>query len=73
MFTDLVPPQANFALYQINNAEAFFLTTNDLWGSSGEVIAIPSGTNFSESSLNGAAVLRETGSQPPVRSWILQR
>lgn len=59
LFTDLVP-QANFVLYQINSTDAFFLTTNDLWGSSGEAIAISSGTNFSESSLSGAAVLRET-------------
>jgi hypothetical protein len=59
LFTDLVP-QSYFVLYQINSAEAFFMTTNDLWGTSGEAISIPSGTSFSQSSLNGAAVLRET-------------
>ena len=52
LFTDLSP--------QINNTEAFFMMTNDLWGTSGEAIAIPSGTSFSQSSLNGTAVLRET-------------
>ena len=59
LFTDL-SPQINFVLYQIDNTEAFFMMTNDLWGTSGEAIAIPSGTSFSQSSLNGTAVLRET-------------
>jgi hypothetical protein len=59
LFTDLVP-QNSFVLYQINSAEAFFMTGNDLWGTSGEAIIIPPGTSFSESSLNGLAVLRET-------------
>ena len=58
-FTDL-SPQSAFILYEINSAEAFFVMTNDLWGASGEAIAISPGTNFSESSLSGAAVLRTT-------------
>jgi hypothetical protein len=58
-FTDLIPFSAGFVIYQINSSEAFFMTSNDQWGSKGEAIRIPTGTTFSQSSLNGAAVLRE--------------
>jgi hypothetical protein len=60
VFSNLNPP-TGFVLYQINPMDAFFMLNNDLWGASGEAIGIPSGSIFSESSLNGAAVLRETG------------
>jgi hypothetical protein len=67
-FTD-TNPATNFGFYQINSSEAFFLTSNDLWGTGGQVVRIPAGTGFSQASLKGVAVLRETlqsGSAPGV-------
>jgi hypothetical protein len=58
-FTDL-NPETNFGFYQINASEAFFLTGNDLWGTAGQAVRIPAGTGFSQASLKGVAVLRET-------------
>jgi len=53
--------------YMINSGDAFLLTTIGGLGSGGEAIAIPSGTTFTQASLNGAAVLRETVANPLVR------
>jgi len=67
-FTD-TNPATNFGFYQINSSEAFFLTNNDLWGTGGQLVRIPPGTVFSQASLKGVAVLRETlqsGSGPGV-------
>jgi len=54
------PTSIGFALYMVNSDEAFLLLNNDQWGAAGEAIRIPSGTSFTQSSLDGVAVLRET-------------
>jgi len=59
-FSTTTPISTGFAVYMVNSDEAFLLLNNDLWGAAGEAIRIPSGTSFTQSSLNGAAVLRET-------------
>lgn len=44
--------------YMVDSSHAFLVT--DTGSGSGEIISIPSGTSFSQSSLSGASVLRET-------------
>lgn len=53
--------------YMINAGDAFLLTTVGGNGSSGEVLAIASGTTFTQASLNGASVFRESVANPLVR------
>jgi hypothetical protein len=57
-------PAIGFVFYQINSADAFFMLNNDGLGAQGEAIGISSGTIFSQSSLHGSAVLRQTAQSP---------
>lgn len=59
-FSTTTPISTGFTVYMVNSDDAFILVNNDLWGAAGEAIRIPSGTSFTQSSLNGVAVLRET-------------
>lgn len=47
------------AFYMINSGDAFLLTVVSPGVAGGEAIGIPTGTTFSQSSLSGAAVLRQ--------------
>jgi hypothetical protein len=49
----------SFVMYVINSGDAFLIGSNESI-ISGEAVGIPSGTNFNQASLNGAAVVRET-------------
>jgi hypothetical protein len=53
-------PPANFVVYLINSGDAFLIVNNDVWGAAGEAFGVPSTTTFTQASLNGVAVLRET-------------
>ena len=48
----------DFWVYVINSGDAFVVST-DVAVASGEAIGIPSGTSFSQASLNAASVLRQ--------------
>jgi hypothetical protein len=50
--------------YMISRGDAFLLTTAASYESGGEAVGIPSGTAFTRASLNGAAVLEETRTNP---------
>ena len=53
----------DIAFYMINGSAAFLIADDnntDLFQGAAEIIAIPAGTNFTQASLNGNAVLRET-------------
>lgn len=54
------PPINNFVVYMIGSGNAFLLVNSDTWGAGGEAVAIASGTTFTQASLDGASVLRET-------------
>jgi len=51
-------PISSFVIYMINSGDSFLMSGA---GVTGEAIAIPSATTFTQVSLNGAAVLRGTG------------
>jgi hypothetical protein len=51
-------PMSDFDVYVINSGEAFLI--GHQWGGGGEAIGIPSGTTFTQASLNGASILRKT-------------
>ena len=51
-------PVSAFVIYMINSGVSFLMSDA---GFAGEALAIPSGTAFTQASLNGAAVLRGTG------------
>lgn len=53
-------PINSIFFYMINSSDAFLVVFSDVWAAGGEAIGIPSGTNFSQASLSGASVLRET-------------
>lgn len=53
-------PINSIFFYMINSSDAFLVVFSDVWSAGGEAIGISSGTNFSQASLSGAAVLRET-------------
>jgi hypothetical protein len=53
-------PAPNFALYVIGASDAFLANSGGGGQFGGELIAIPSGTTFTQASLNGASILRET-------------
>jgi hypothetical protein len=57
-FADAFLPNDTFVMYMVNSGDAFITAGGA--NISGEALGIPSGTPFSASSLNAAAVLRET-------------
>ena len=48
----------NLVLYMVNSSDVLFEDTGGIF--SGEAIGVPSGTAFTQTSLNGAAVIRKT-------------
>lgn len=53
-------PAPNFAFYMIGASDAFLANSGGGGQFGGELIAIPSGTTFTQASLNGACILRQT-------------
>lgn len=51
----------NLAFYMISSADALLISTDESPIGGGEAIGAPSATTFSQGSLNGASVLRQTG------------
>jgi len=48
----------SLVLYMVNSSDIFFESTDGIF--SGEAIGVPTGTTFTQASLNGAAVIRKT-------------
>lgn len=53
-------PINSIFFYMINRSDAFLVVFSDVWAAGGEAIGIPSGTTFTQGSLSGAGVLRDT-------------